>query len=87
MSALNTMVGGTHYQATGGIQPIQFFNANPQLSFPACNVIKYIYRHKEKKGLEDLLKVIHYTLFEAEFNYAKEEVDQFKANISKLIEG
>lgn len=86
MSALDTMVGGDHYQATGGIQPIEFYNANPHLNFQQTNVIKYIFRHKDKKGLEDLLKVIHYTMFEAEFTYGKEEVEQWKKDVLKLFQ-
>lgn len=85
MSALDTMVGGQHYQKDGGIQPIQFYNANPQLNFQQTNVIKYIFRHREKKGLEDLKKVIHYTLFEAEFGYSPEDVAKWKKELIELI--
>lgn len=85
MSALNTMVGGNHYQnGTGGIQPIQFYAANPQLDFQQCNMIKYAYRHKDKNGLQDLLKVIHYAILEAEFHYPKEEVDDWKQLVAGL---
>ncbi|AFC22027.1 hypothetical protein GAP52_033 [Cronobacter phage vB_CsaP_GAP52] len=85
MSALNTMVGGNHYQTgNGGIQPIQFYAANPQLDFQQCNMIKYAYRHKDKNGLQDLLKVIHYAILEAEFHYPKEEVDDWKQLVAGL---
>lgn len=40
MSALDAMVGGSHYQGSGSIQPIQFYHANPQLNFQQCNMIK-----------------------------------------------
>lgn len=85
MSALDTMVGGSHYQTGDGrIQPIEFYHANPQLNFQQCNMIKYAYRHREKNGLQDLLKVIHYAILEAEFNYPKEEVDDWKQLVTGL---
>lgn len=87
MSALDTMVGGSHYQTEGGIQPIQFYHANPQLDFQQCNMIKYAYRHKDKNGLQDLLKVIHYALLEAEFDYGddKEKFESFKEQVRGLV--
>lgn len=88
MSALNTMVGGSHYQTgNGGIQPIEFYHANPQLDFQQCNMIKYAYRHKDKNGLQDLLKVIHYALLEAEFDYGddKEKFEAFKEQVRGLV--
>lgn len=87
MSALDTMVGGSHYQAEGGIQPIEFYHANPQLDFQQCNMIKYAYRHKDKNGLQDLLKVIHYALLEAEFDYGDdtEKFVEFKRQVSSLV--
>lgn len=87
MSALNTMVGGSHYKS-GTIQPVVFFHNNPQLSFGSCNIIKYAYRHKQKNGLQDLLKVIHYSLLEAELNYGddKESFDEFKKEAKTFFE-
>ncbi|WXX18501.1 hypothetical protein TacPo2_46 [Pantoea bacteriophage TacPo2] len=86
MSALNTMVGGSHYQAEGGIQPIQFYHANPHLNFQQCNMIKYAFRHKDKNGLQDLLKVVHYAMLEAEFQYPKEDVEKWKLQVANLID-
>lgn len=87
MSALDTMVGGSHYQGSNNIQPIQFYHANPQLDFQQCNIIKYAFRHKDKNGLQDLLKVIHYTLLEAEFYYGDdtEAFERFKAQAKELV--
>lgn len=81
-SPLDVMVGGKHYK--GGIQPIEFYHANPQLNFQQCNVIKYIYRHKDKNGVQDLLKVIHYALIEAQFEYP-EEMDDLKEKVRGLL--
>jgi len=50
--------GGTHYQKHK-IQPYTFITAN-NLSFFQGNVIKYVVRYKDKNGIEDLQKIIHY---------------------------
>jgi len=51
-------VGGDHYSKQA-IQPIDFITANG-LGFCEGNAIKYICRYKDKNGVEDLLKAIHY---------------------------
>jgi hypothetical protein len=55
---LTEQVGGSHYK-TMKIQPIEFILAN-ELPFCEGNVVKYICRYKQKGGVEDLNKVIHY---------------------------
>lgn len=83
-SALNTMVGGNHYKE-GCIQPIEFFMANSNLDFCQANIIKYAFRHKNKNGIQDLLKVIHYSLLASEFNYGDEGAKEFRKGILSLI--
>ena len=51
-------IGGTHYTKCG-IMPITYIRAN-NLDFFEGNIIKYITRHKDKNGAEDIRKVIHY---------------------------
>lgn len=51
-------VGGSHYK-TLKIQPVEFILAN-QLGFCEGSIIKYTCRYKQKGGIEDLKKVIHY---------------------------
>ena len=41
------------------IQPIEFIVGN-NLPYREANVIKYTCRHKNKNGVEDLKKAIHY---------------------------
>lgn len=56
--ALSVQIGGNHYESA--YQPIELMekvNMHPACSF----VLKYVYRHKNKKGLEDLQKAIHCT--------------------------
>ena len=50
--------GGDHYKKWK-IQPVEFIEKN---GIPYCegNVIKYVCRHREKNGAEDLRKAIHY---------------------------
>ena len=56
--------GGDHY-AKHQIQPYTFITTN-NLSFFQGNVIKYVIRYKDKNGIEDLKKIIHYCELEIE---------------------
>ncbi len=58
MSSLDEQIGGDHYQ-TYTIQPIEFFYRN-NVPFIEGNIIKYVLRHKNKNGVEDLKKARHY---------------------------
>ena len=58
MSALQKQTGGNHYKKCS-IQPIEYIHAN-NLPFIEGNVVKYITRWRDKNGIEDLKKVIHY---------------------------
>ena len=55
---LSRQVGGTHYKDMA-IQPLEFIMANNIGHIEAC-VIRYVCRHKEKGGAEDIRKAIHY---------------------------
>ena len=57
MSVKDKQVGGSHYQLE--IQPIDFIVKN-NIPFREANVIKYITRHREKNGRQDIEKAIHY---------------------------
>ena len=56
--ALQTQVGGDHYSKTK-IQPIEFVMAN---RWDACafSILKYVSRHRDKNGLQDLQKARHF---------------------------
>ena len=64
---LDTQVGGSHYKDMA-IQPIDFIVAN-RLEFPEGCFIKYVSRHKEKNGKEDILKAIQNLEFILERDY------------------
>ncbi len=51
-------IGGSHYKSFN-IQPYEFISKN-DLSFFQGNVIKYVCRYKNKNGIQDLEKIIHY---------------------------
>jgi len=57
-SALDKQVEGDHYKKFT-IQPIEFITKN-NIPFIEGNIIKYICRWKDKGGVKDLDKVIHY---------------------------
>ena len=60
-SPQNRQVGGDHYNKMV-IQPIEFILEN-DIGFCEGNAIKYITRHKDKNGAEDIKKAIHYLEF------------------------
>ena len=68
--ALAKQEGGQHYKDKA-IQPIVYIPAN-NLGFCEGNVVKYITRHKEKNGAEDIRKVIHYCELLLELEYKNE---------------
>lgn len=56
--ANDVQVGGDHYKKKT-IEPWDYIIAN-NLGFLEGNAIKYITRHKEKNGVQDIDKAIHY---------------------------
>lgn len=56
-AATNKQVGGSHYQLP--IQPIEYILSNG-LGYCEANVVKYVSRWRNKGGIQDLKKAIHY---------------------------
>lgn len=71
MSALDKQVGGKHYKGFK-IQPIQYITAN-NIPYIEGNIIKYISRWRDKGGIDDLDKVIHYVELLKEIEVGKSE--------------
>ena len=67
-------IGGSHYKDFH-IQPYEFISKN-DLSFFQGNVIKYVCRYKNKNGIQDLEKIIHYC--ELEIKKMKDTNDKRK---------
>ena len=70
MSVYKKQIGGDHYLKMK-IQPSEFANKN-NLPFAEGNAIKYICRHKDKGGKEDLKKAKHYIDMIIERDYSDE---------------
>lgn len=83
-SPLNVQQSGEHYKKQG-IQPIEYGLAN-NLSFPQTNIVKYVTRHEDKNGIDDLAKSIHYHFFEALRVYGEEGSDELRNKVLKLLE-
>jgi hypothetical protein len=70
-NAFFKQVGGSHYKKYK-IQPSRFINEN-KILFAEGNAIKYICRHQDKGGKQDLLKAIHYIQMIIERDYNNEK--------------
>lgn len=71
VSPQDGQVGGNHYK-NYKIQPTEFIHAN-NIPFIEGNIIKYVMRHKNKNGIEDLKKAKHYIdlLIQLEYETSK----------------
>lgn len=69
MSAKDSQIGGSHYQCMA-IAPIEFVYRN-NIPYLEGNVLKYIVRHKNKNGAQDIKKAIHYCQLILEFEYGE----------------
>ena len=67
MKPSETQIGGNHY-ASMPIQPTKFIHAN-NIPFLEGNVIKYVCRHRQKNGKQDIQKAIHYLQLLLELEY------------------
>ena len=74
MSVWKKQVGGNHYRKYK-IQPSEFVVEN-KLLYPEGTVIKYILRHQDKGGKQDLLKAIHFIEMIIERDYRDEKEKQ-----------
>lgn len=70
-SPLRNQVGGIHYKCFP-IEPVEFSQRN-KLGFCEASAIKYICRHQNKGGAQDIDKAIHFLemLKEIEYNQSK----------------
>lgn len=68
MSSLDEQIGGNHYKEMP-IQPVEFCQRN-KLKYCESAAIKYICRHREKGGRQDIEKAMHYLALLLELDYA-----------------
>lgn len=71
LAPLALQVGGNHYKAMA-IQPVEYCHKN-NLSSLASSVVRYVSRHEQKNGKEDLLKAKHCLDLLIEFDYEQEK--------------
>lgn len=64
---LEVQEGGDHYKRYA-IQPVEFAMSN-RLDLCQANVVKYTLRCRDKGGIEDIKKAIHYLQLMAHFYY------------------
>lgn len=58
MSSLDIQVGGGHYKSLK-IQPVEYMYYN-NIPYIEGAVVKYVTRWRDKNGVEDLKKAIHF---------------------------
>ena len=68
LESMFKQIGGSHYMYFD-IQPAEFINRN-KLLFAEGNAIKYICRHSQKGGIQDIDKAIHYLEMVKERDYS-----------------
>ncbi len=68
--ALDKQVGGDHYKSMP-IQVVEFCQKN-QLNACESNIVKYACRHKNKGGVIDVDKIIHYAQLLKQIDYPDE---------------
>ena len=73
MKASDRQEGGEHYNMA--IQPTEFIFKN-NIPFIEGNIIKYVTRHRQKNGAEDILKAIHYLELILEYDYNESDLLQ-----------
>ena len=83
MTASKAQIGGDHY-AVFAIQPSEFIYAN-NLGWLEGNAVKYICRHQDKGGAEDIRKAIHYLELILEWHY-KFDAEEAEAHYREWLE-
>ena len=81
-SPLDHQEGGDHYKKMP-IQPVEFCQRN-KLPFCESAVVKYVCRHRDKNGVEDIKKAIHFLELLLQFEYPETDLEK---QIEKFIDG
>ena len=85
MSVWKKQIGGKHY-IKYKIQPSKFVVEN-KLLYPEGSVIKYILRHQDKGGKEDLEKAKHFIDMIIERDYKTEKNERQDTPQKEWLEG
>ena len=82
--ASEIQIGGGHY-AKYKIQPTEFIHKN-EIPFIEGNIIKYVLRHRDKNGIEDLKKAKHYIDLLIQFEYeSTKELEQDDSSSTRVM--
>ena len=84
MSVWKKQIGGNHYKKYK-VQPSQFVTEN-KLLYPEGCIIKYVIRHQDKGGKQDLEKAKHMIDMIIERDYEDEKEKQ-ETSQDKWVEG
>lgn len=80
----NGQVGGDHYKKCG-IEPVEYIHANG-LDFNEGSIVKYISRHRNKNGAEDIRKIKDYCDIILELDYGILPEAKIKENGDVVME-
>ena len=76
---LRVQHGGGHYKGLA-IQPVEYCQRN-RINFAESSAIKYLTRHKDKNGAEDLKKALHFVQLALSLEYG------IQSNVSFIEQG
>ena len=85
MSVWEKQIGGNHYSKYK-LQPSKFVTEN-KLLYPEGCVIKYVVRHQDKGGKQDLEKAKHMIDMIIERDYETEKDERQETSQKKWVEG
>ena len=87
MSVWKKQIGGNHYKKYK-LQPSQFVTEN-KLLYPEGGVIKYVIRHQDKGGKQDLEKAKHMIdmIIERDYEEKKEKQESWVEGYKKWKAG
>lgn len=77
--SLGSQVGGEHYKNLA-IEPVEYAHEN-NLGFMEGSVVKYVTRYKDKEGVKDLMKAIHFLEMLIEMEYPDRTINTKKPGI------
>lgn len=82
----NNQIGGDHYKKCG-IEPVEYIHANG-LDFNEGSIVKYISRHRNKNGAEDIRKIKDYCDIILELDYGikrtiEDDIRDLKVRLKK----
>lgn len=82
--SINSAINGDHYKRSDEVPDVYDFCESHNLSALQSSAIRYIYRFKNKNGVEDLCKVIHMAVRLAERHYKVDLIAEFNKRYKSI---